>query len=333
MEMYSTDAVPASRRFDYWCELVSNNLVSVSIDRETRDPFFGSLLTCEIGESRLLSVRSTSQRIVRTGQRISQDRKSLYLLNYVVEGRGCTSQHGNFRDIGAGDFFFHDSSSVGDLRMAGPFEVLTLSLSRALVDRYFAQAQYLCAAPLSVAHSATARVAADVLRSISENCLQMPGHCLETTVDSLVRIVAMAYGLSAQPNTSTAHSALLIRIRNYILAHLEEEGLTPKRVAAAHGISERYLSKLFESDATTVCKWIWVQRLEASRRALSMPEFAHQTINEVAYRYGFNDMSHFSFSFRKRYGCTPRQYRAGALGMEAAGHLQRRRPAPRDHEP
>ena len=151
MQTFSTDGVPASRRFDYWCELVSNNLVSVSIDRETRDPFFGSLLTCEIGESRLLSVRSTSQRIVRTGQRISQDRKSLYLLNYVVEGRGCTSQHGNFRDIGAGDFFIHDSSSVGDLRMVGPFEVLTLSLSKSVGRPLF------CAGAVSMCRSAVRR--------------------------------------------------------------------------------------------------------------------------------------------------------------------------------
>ena len=323
MQTFSTEIVPASRRFDYWRELVSSNIIPLGIDRDAREPFFGELLTCEIGGSRLLSVRSTSQRITRTSQRINQDRKTLYLLNYVVEGRGCTSQHGTFRDITAGDFFFHDSSSVCELHMAEQFEVLTLSLSRTLVDRYFAQAQHLCAMPLSVQHSATARVAADVLQSIVQNCTRMPGNCLETAVDNLVGVIAMAYGLRTRPGASTAHSALLIRIRNYILAHLEDEDLTPGRVAAAHGISERYLSKLFEIDATTVSRWIWAQRLEASRRALSLPETAHRTIKEVAYGYGFNDMSHFSFSFRKRYGCTPRQYRDKTL---AAGTPAARTP-------
>lgn len=312
MQTFSTDVVPASRRFDYWRELVSSHLISLGIDRDAAEPFFGHLFACEIGDSRLVSVRSTSQRITRTGQRIDQDRRTVYLLNYVVEGRGCTSQHGTFRDITAGDFFFHNSNSVCELHMAGQFEVLTLSLSRILVDRYFAQAQHLCAVPLSVEHSATARIAADVLRSIVQNCAHMPGNCLETALDNLVGVIAMAYGLRARPGASTAHSALLVRIRNYILAHLEDDHLTPKRVATAHGISERYLSKLFETDATTVSRWIWAQRLEASRRALSLPESAHRTIKEVAYGYGFNDMSHFSFSFRKRYGCTPRQYRERA---------------------
>jgi AraC-like DNA-binding protein len=115
------------------------------------------------------------------------------------------------------------------------------------------------------------------------------------------------------PRRINPHSALLMRIRNYILAHLGDEDLSPSRIAADHRISGRYLGKLFESERTTVSKWIWTQRLEATRRALLLPEFADRRVSEVAYAYGFNDMSHFSFSFRKRFCCTPRQYRAREL--------------------
>src|SRR5258708_1009562 len=109
MLTFSTDVVPEGQRFDYWRELVSRNLISVSIDRDGRGAFFGNLLISEIGSSRLLYVSSTSQHVARTGQRISQDRRNLYLLNYLVEGRGCTSQNGNFHDIAASDFFIQDS--------------------------------------------------------------------------------------------------------------------------------------------------------------------------------------------------------------------------------
>jgi len=315
MPTFSTDAVAESRRFDYWREVVSSNLISVTIDRDTCGTFFGSLLSCEIGSNRLLHVRSTSQCVTRTGTRVSQDRKNLYLLNYLAVGRGCTSQHGNFHDLASGDFFIHDSSSTGTLQMRGDFEMLTLSLSRSLVDRYFARAQYQCSAPLSVERSAAGRVAADMLQLLARNCLQMRGESFETVVESLVGIVGMAYGLqdSSCRGASTPHSALLMRIRNYILAHLGDDDLSLNRIAAEHRISGRYLSKLFEGERTTVSKWIWTQRLDASGRALLLPEFAESRVNEVAYACGFNDMSHFSFSFRKRFGCTPRQYRARVL--------------------
>jgi AraC-like DNA-binding protein len=349
MPTFSTDVVAESRRFDYWRELVSSNLISVTIDRGACSAFYGSLLTCEIGSSRLLHVSSTSQCVTRTGQRASQDRQNLYLLNYLAVGRGSTSQHGNFHDLASGDFFIHDSSSPGTLQLLGDFEMLTLSLSRPLVDRYFARAQYLCSAPLSVHRSAAGRVAADMLQSLAKNCLQMHGErfdpaaerpevpgenlelageshkplgenlkpeSLEPVIESLLGIVGTAYGLQNLPcrGASTPHAVLLMRIRNHILAHLDDEDLSPSRIAADHRISGRYLSKLFENEGTTVSKWIWIQRLEASRRALSLAEFADRNVSELAYACGFNDMSHFSYSFRKRFGCTPRQYRAANTG-------------------
>jgi len=199
-----------------------------------------------------------------------------------------------------------------DLWLIGDFKILTLSLSRVLADRYFARAQYACAAPLSISNSSAARVAADMLQSISRNCLQMESDHGEAMIESLVRIVALAYGLPSMNGAaaSTGQSALLVRIRNYILAHLEDEDLCPKDIAAKHGISERYLSKLFAMQATTASRWIWTQRLEAARRALQAPQLAHRKISEIAYTFGFNDMSHFSFAFKKRFGCAPREFRA-----------------------
>jgi len=309
----STDAVPEHQRFDYWRELVRKNLLSVRIDCTANGPFFGNLTTCETGSSRLLYVNSTSQCIARTEERLSRDRREFYLLNYLISGRGRITQHGNFHDLASGDFFIHDCSSTGTLELMGEFKTITLSLSRALIDRHFARAQCLCAVPLSGERSALGRVAADLLRSLATNCAQMTGEAIDSVVESLVRLVAAAYGVPIGRGVSTCQSAFLMRIRDHILTHLGDEDLSPKRIAADHKISTRYLSKLFETEGTTVSKWIWTQRLEACRRSLSLPQFAGHKINEVAYRCGFNDMSHFSFSFRKRFGCTPRQFRAQAL--------------------
>jgi AraC family transcriptional regulator, positive regulator of tynA and feaB len=114
------------------------------------------------------------------------------------------------------------------------------------------------------------------------------------------------------------------QIDSYIHSHLEDEDMSPKEIAAAHGISERYLHKLFEAQETTVSKWIWEQRLQAARRALSLAEFSSRKINEVAYAVGFSNLSHFSFSFKKRFGCTPREYRSRELLAHAKRQSQGR---------
>jgi AraC-like DNA-binding protein len=46
---------------------------------------------------------------------------------------------------------------------------------------------------------------------------------------------------------------------------------------------------------------------------LLSPRFAGRRIAEVAYEVGFNDLSYFNRSFRRRFGLSPREVRE--LGM------------------
>jgi len=46
----------------------------------------------------------------------------------------------------------------------------------------------------------------------------------------------------------------------------------------------------------------------------------HRTIGEIALSWGFNDPSHFSYAFKKRYGMAPKAWRARAcVGLRLAG--------------
>lgn len=56
-------------------------------------------------------------------------------------------------------------------------------------------------------------------------------------------------------------------------------------------------------------RWVWVQRLEQCYRELIQDASARRTISEIAYAWGFNDQAHFSRTFRKHYGVSPRSLR------------------------
>ena len=88
--------------------------------------------------------------------------------------------------------------------------------------------------------------------------------------------------------------------------------MSPCRIAAAHGLSERQLAKIFEPEEITLSRWLWSQRLDEARRMLSATDFAERTIKEIAHACGFKDISHFSSAFKARFGCSPRHYRRPA---------------------
>ncbi len=103
--------------------------------------------------------------------------------------------------------------------------------------------------------------------------------------------------------------AMLLRIRSYIEHRLSNPNLTPDSIAEAHGISRRYLFKLFAAEGLAVAGWIRARRLEHCARELADPATADQPIATVAARWGLLDGRHFSRLFKSVYGQTPRDYR------------------------
>jgi AraC-like DNA-binding protein len=311
MRQFTTDSVQQQSRFEYWRELVASEFVDLDFTRNERGVFFGSLATHQVGLNRLLLVESTSQRVIRAPDRAVGASADFYALNYLVDGNGCVTQNDNSRAVAAGEFFLFDLAAPGELELAGDFQILTLSLPRALVDRHIARAGCLCAVPVSTRQPGPGRVSMDMLQSLARNCLQMSDDDVRPLVEGLVRVTAAAFGSlpPASLSSPAANSALLTNIRNYVLCHLDEEDLSPCRIAAAHGLSERQVAKLFEPEEITLSRWLWSQRLDEARRMLSATDFAERTIKEIAHACGFKDISHFSSAFKTRFGCSPRHYR------------------------
>jgi AraC-like DNA-binding protein len=79
-------------------------------------------------------------------------------------------------------------------------------------------------------------------------------------------------------------------------------------VAAAFRISPRYLHKLFETHGQPFGQTVLKLRLERCANDLASPG-ANRTVTEIAYRWGFGDLSHFCRLFRQAYGMSAREFR------------------------
>lgn len=110
-------------------------------------------------------------------------------------------------------------------------------------------------------------------------------------------------------DASAVRTAHLHRICQTIETRLGDAKLNPRRIADEHGVSLRYLQKLFTLSGRTFSGYLRMRRLERCRSDLASPLYAHLSITEICYRWGFNASAHFSRAFREQFGQSPRDYR------------------------
>jgi AraC-like DNA-binding protein len=109
---------------------------------------------------------------------------------------------------------------------------------------------------------------------------------------------------------SSARAIALLRLRTAIERRLSDPGLDPAGAAEAAGISVRYANALLNAEDSSLERLIVSRRLERCRRAFEDASQASRTISEIAYAWGFSDLSHFTRRFKAAFGSSPRDYRA-----------------------
>jgi AraC-like DNA-binding protein len=113
---------------------------------------------------------------------------------------------------------------------------------------------------------------------------------------------------------SSGAAVALLKLRTAIENRLMDPRLDPTAAAAAAGISVRYANHLLSQQGTSLERLIVSRRLERCRRTLEDARQSHRTISEIAYAWGFSDLSHFNRRFKAAFGCTPRDYRRRHVG-------------------
>jgi AraC-like DNA-binding protein len=135
-------------------------------------------------------------------------------------------------------------------------------------------------------------------------------------VTHIYDLVALALGATrdaaAIANGRGMRAARLHAIKTEVLNSLNRHELSLAGVAARHRVTPRHVQMLFESDGTTFSRFLLDQRLARAHHMLSNPLLAERTISTIAYEAGFCDLSHFNRAFRRRYGETPSDVRAGS---------------------
>lgn len=103
-------------------------------------------------------------------------------------------------------------------------------------------------------------------------------------------------------------------IKADILSQLGDGNLTLSALAQKHRASPRYVQLLFERNGITFSEFVLEQRLLHAARLLRDPLHGKRKVSDIAHLSGFNDISYFHRTFRRRFGMTPSDARAFARG-------------------
>ena len=164
-----------------------------------------------------------------------------------------------------------------------------------------------------------------LLASVAETLDDVGADQMRPVEAALPEFIA-ALLLDAAPDKDRGGSAggrasLLDRVFQTIEMRLSDPDLDLQQVAKEHGISSRYLQKLFASIDESFGHFLKARRLERCRLDLGSPLHAQKSISEILFQWGFNDSASFSRAFREQYGVSPREYRKTPTANDDGGRV------------
>jgi AraC family transcriptional regulator, positive regulator of tynA and feaB len=292
-----------ANRVSQWRESVCRQLIGVEVETGPSEDFAGRFANCTIGRSNLAEVTATPMAVFRTNDLIARDTEPFHLINLVVQGRARAVQGRNDHVVGIGDLFIQSADQPYSLDLDLPFRIVTLRVPTALLSQYVFLSDAIYSVPLALGGK-TASIAASVLRSLKENVREISREDAELAVGAVLRMTAAAAASLAPPSRAPSHASFG-RISKLIDQNLQRPDLTPALVAKLAGVSSRQLNRAFENEGEKVSRVILRRRLERCRLDLLSRACAGRTVGDIAFFWGFNNLSHFSESFRRTYGIAP----------------------------
>jgi len=284
--VFSTVGLPTARRVELW--ETHNATALIGLDVRATEALEATELNVQLAQVQLARVSATAHAVERTAGVIDRSPGDAIAVYLTLRGEAWFRQSDGKRVLRPGNALICETDQPFTRGFARGLEELVVKVPRAalpgvarlpepVITTFDSRDQY-------------ARALAGLVGRAARAERRRPAD--EATVLDLVTVLA---GGRAAP-MATAHRAVA---RSYIEEHLTDPGLGAGQIAAAIGISERQLSRVFAADGTSVPRHILSRRL---RLAYSVLSNGRGSVADVAGRCGFTSVTYFSHAFRTHFG-------------------------------
>ena len=315
LQAIDTNSVAARDRLPFWTELADKFIAPLTIEVPDDNAFEARMYRAALRECDIISPCSSPARIYASpGLDVGA---SNLQLQHVGSSRNHTG--GRSSILNEGDFLLFDPSQPLELTFTEPTQTIVLRLPVPYVEARMPRLRQMVGVPIR-GDSGAGALFSRFLRSACTQLEAGENDWGDTMSDVIWPLLDLAYS-SIRPTELDINRRDLRRraVLDMIEAHLCDPALDTQRIAIRLGVSARYVQLLFAEMATTPSAYIQRRRLERAASRLDK-ESSEVTITQIAFDTGFNDLSSFCRSFRRRFDMSPSDYRA-ARGRPVVGEL------------
>lgn len=306
----STSDIPVRERQGWLRDVICREYANVEVTSPTNSVLAQDLMIIPWDKLRLSTILSSGISLKRRPKEPHLDSQDAYFAVILLSGDYLLEQDGREVFLKPGDMAIYDATRPHRIHCPRDFKKLIVSIPRPMLRERIAGVEQCTALHISCTGGVGA-IASNFLQLSAKQADQLMPHELSNLSEHALDILTLAIN-SARPvdyNLSRSRSVSLNRIKAYIDQHLQNLDLDTTMVAHGVGLSSRYINSLFEDEDTSLMRYVWNRRLENCRKDMLNSTHAGHSISDIAFRWGFNDLSHFSRAFRKQFNCSPREYR------------------------
>jgi AraC-like DNA-binding protein len=312
--IFSTQAVHPRDRFDYWHQIACKRVVDHDSRPESRLNFTAELEADRLTGLELIVFQNSPMDVSHEVRHIVRAKDDDLFVCRQIAGALLLEQEGREVTLQPGHFVLLDSALPYIGRFFSGSKLLVIKVPRHEFEARLGGIQNLVArgiSPDAGVHGLTSSLLALLPTHVS--CLvPLAEQAIKTQTLDLIALALAQY--AGRVRLSSPKALSLLRLRAVIESRLTDPELTTTQAAAAAGMSVRYANALLANEGQSLARFIQARRLARCRRALEDPLQQRRTVSEIAYAWGFSDMTHFGRSFKKAYGILPSELKRRAKG-------------------
>jgi AraC family transcriptional regulator, positive regulator of tynA and feaB len=309
-KIFSTAEVRPHERFDSWHEAARRYVIDHDSRPECRRDFEANLCSAVLDEMTFFSLQASPMTVSHTSSHAAQaDPDGLFVCRQLG-GTLLVEQDSREIALHSGEMTLLDPLVPYKCRFLSGTSLLVIKVPRRRLEARTGNSRNLIARLMRPSQGANG-LASDLLALLPQHAEHL-GKSGSAVADKALDLLAVALAATcgtAGPRVSSARFVVLARLRSAIERRLTDFTLDPASAAAAAGISVRYANAVLSDENTSVARLIQTRRLERCRQALGDSTQAHRSISDIAYGWGFSDMTHFGRRFKQAYGVLPSEYR------------------------
>lgn len=308
--VFTTRNVHPRDRFDYWHSVACKEIVEHESSPASRASFEAEIEVGSLGGLDLVAFQNSPLTVEHGHAHVSRKSSEQLLFCRETSGFLNVEQDGRQITLHPGDMTLLDPALPYSAKFSEGSRTLVLKLPRRELQTRVGKTRMMLSRRIQLGTTDDS-LTSSFTAALPSLAGQVRPVCGQLAADFMLDLVAFSLAKALESTTlrvSSSKAMTILEIRATIKSRLADPDLDAQSIAKAVGLSVRYANNILASQDTSIARLILRERLEKCRQALEDPLQLRRSVSEVAFAWGFSDLTHFGRCFKKVYGMSPSVY-------------------------